>query len=78
MMEVQLSEQSKWHRGGFLSTLNRSFRLATKSKSNSNSPVEHKSIEQSLAMHATVRKPTDTKCYVWVMPVPTDMRARTV
>ncbi|XP_047543690.1 amyloid beta A4 precursor protein-binding family B member 1-interacting protein isoform X1 [Vanessa atalanta] len=50
MMDVQLSEQTKWHRGGFLSTLNRSFRLATKSKSLTSSPVENKSIEQSLDM----------------------------
>lgn len=62
---MQLSEQTKWHRGGFLSTLNRSFRLATKSKSNNNSPVENKSIEQTLlTMTTTVRKsdPNDLKC----------------
>lgn len=55
MMDVQLSEQTKWHRGGFLSTLNRSFRLATKSKSVTSSPVENKSIEQSLDMTTPVR-----------------------
>lgn len=60
MMDVQLSEQTKWHRGGFLSTLNRSFRLATKSKSNNNSPVENKSIEQTLlTMTTTVRNRSD-------------------
>lgn len=57
---MQLSEQTKWHRGGFLSTLNRSFRLATKSKSNNNSPVENKSIEQTLlTMTTTVRNRSD-------------------
>lgn len=55
MMDVQLSEQTKWHRGGFLSTLNRSFRLATKSKSVTSSPIENKSIEQSLDMTTPVR-----------------------
>ncbi|XP_032526345.2 abnormal cell migration protein 10 isoform X1 [Danaus plexippus] len=53
MMDVQLSEPTKWHRGGFLSTLNRSFRLATKSKSANNSPIENKSFEQSLKMTDT-------------------------
>ncbi|CAH2218204.1 jg26434 [Pararge aegeria aegeria] len=52
-MDVQLSEQTKWHRGGFLSTLNRSFRLATKSKSVETSPVENKTIEKSLDMSTT-------------------------
>ncbi|XP_023940847.1 abnormal cell migration protein 10 isoform X2 [Bicyclus anynana] len=53
MMDVQLSEQTKWHRGGFLSTLNRSFRLATKSKSSNTSPVENKPPIQSLDMTTT-------------------------
>lgn len=54
MMDVQLSEHTKWHRGGFLSTLNRSFRLATKSKSASTSPVENITTEQNLDMITTV------------------------
>ncbi|KAI5636443.1 PH domain-containing protein [Phthorimaea operculella] len=48
-MDVQLNDSTKWHRGGFLSSLNRSFRLASgKSKSVSNSPVDNKSMDQTL------------------------------
>ncbi|XP_063838116.1 amyloid beta A4 precursor protein-binding family B member 1-interacting protein [Ostrinia nubilalis] len=54
MTDVQLSEPSKWHRGGFLSSLNRSFRLASgKSRSANSSPVENKSIEKILEMNST-------------------------
>ncbi|CAH0703538.1 unnamed protein product [Spodoptera exigua] len=51
MMDVQLNESSKWQRGRFLSTLNRSFRLASaKARSVNSSPTESKSFEQSLDM----------------------------
>ncbi|CAH0578166.1 unnamed protein product [Chrysodeixis includens] len=54
MMDVQLNESSKWQRGGFLSSLNRSFRLASgKTRSVNNSPTENKSIEQMLDMSST-------------------------
>ncbi|XP_047040447.1 amyloid beta A4 precursor protein-binding family B member 1-interacting protein isoform X1 [Helicoverpa zea] len=55
MMDVQINESSKWQRGGFLSTLNRSFRLASgKARSVTNSPTETKSFEQSLDMTTAV------------------------
>ncbi|XP_068632736.1 amyloid beta A4 precursor protein-binding family B member 1-interacting protein [Battus philenor] len=49
-MDVRL-DSCKWNRGGFLSTLNRSFRLASgRSRSVNSSPVESKRIEQTLDM----------------------------
>lgn len=48
-----LAEPSKWQRVGFLSSLNRSFRLnGGKSKS---SPTETKTMELTLEISATVR-----------------------
>ncbi|CAG5008249.1 unnamed protein product [Parnassius apollo] len=52
-MDVRL-ESSKWHRGGFLSTLNRSFRLASgRSRNVNNSPLESKNIEHTLDIMST-------------------------
>ncbi|XP_004929882.1 uncharacterized protein LOC101741823 isoform X2 [Bombyx mori] len=48
MMNVQPSEPAKWQRGGFLFSLNRSFRLNVKSKSTNNSPVENKQTGQTM------------------------------
>lgn len=54
-MDVQASENSKWHRSGFLSSLNRSFRVNNgKSRSVNSSPTECKTIERSLEMATSV------------------------
>ncbi|KAL4717808.1 hypothetical protein ACJJTC_000957 [Scirpophaga incertulas] len=54
MTDVQLNEPTKWHRGGFLSSLNRSFRLASgKSRCVGSSPIENRTIQPTLNMSCT-------------------------
>lgn len=59
MMDVQLNEPGKWQRGGFLSSLNRSFRLTGgKLRGVNSSPTENKTME--LLDTPTVRFTSET------------------